>query len=168
MSLGKILALSALYDDKYSCWIPSYGAEVRGGTAHCFVKISDSFISSPLVEEPDIALIFNQPSLDKFERRLSKNSLLVVNTDLLERQPSRKGIRVIPLALNRLALECGNIKLANIIALGVLNILEELFKRENIIKALKGFFFAPLFHLNLKAFSEGERIGKNLKENKPW
>jgi 2-oxoglutarate ferredoxin oxidoreductase subunit gamma len=79
MSLAKIIALGALKEKKVVTWFPSYGAEVRGGTAHCFVKISNKFISSPFVDKVDFGIIFNQPSLDKFEKNIKKGGVLIVN-----------------------------------------------------------------------------------------
>ncbi len=83
LSLGKVLAKAALNEGKYTTWFPSYGAEMRGGTAHCFVKISDSPIASPFIDYPNIAMIFNQPSLDKFKNKLKQANPLILNSDLI-------------------------------------------------------------------------------------
>jgi 2-oxoglutarate ferredoxin oxidoreductase subunit gamma len=156
MSLGKIIALGALKEKKVVTWFPSYGAEVRGGTAHCFVKISDKFISSPFIEMVDFAIIFNQPSLDKFEKNLKKGGILIGNSDFIKRESRRKDIKKIMLPLNEIALECGNIKTANIVALGVLVKISNLFKKKNIVEALKEVFKnKEILEKNLKALEKG-------------
>jgi 2-oxoglutarate ferredoxin oxidoreductase subunit gamma len=156
MSLGKIIALGALKEKKVVTWFPSYGAEVRGGTAHCFVKISNKFISSPFVDKVDFGIIFNQPSLDKFEKNIKKGGVLIVNRDLIQRDPQRKDIKKIMLPLNKIALECGNIKTANIVALGVLVKLSNLFKKKNIVEVLKEVFKnKEILEKNLKALEKG-------------
>jgi len=158
MRLGKIIAQAALYEGKDTVFFPSYGAEMRGGTAHCFVKISDHPIASPFVEHPDLAIIFNQPSLDKFKQRL-KSSLVIVNSDLAPRLEQSLAARTINLPLNKMALEGGNIKVANIIALGILAASRpKLLMRKTIISVLKETFKKKgSFEVNFKAFSLGEK-----------
>ncbi|MDD5584380.1 MAG: 2-oxoacid:acceptor oxidoreductase family protein [Candidatus Omnitrophica bacterium] len=152
MSLGKALATAALSEGKYSLYFPSYGAEVRGGTAYCFVKIADTVVASPLIENPDIAIILNQPSLDKFEKGLKKGCLLIANADLITRKPVRGDIKAVLAPLNAIALECGNSKVANIAALGILiTLIPGLLKKETIITLLK------------KTFSSGELLEQNIK-----
>src|SRR6056297_2781993 len=84
MKLGKILAEIALLQNKHTSWFPSYGAEMRGGTAHCFVKISDRHISSPFIDSPDIAVIFNQPSLARFKKSFNHKTTVILNRDLIQ------------------------------------------------------------------------------------
>ncbi|MDD3297051.1 MAG: 2-oxoacid:acceptor oxidoreductase family protein, partial [Candidatus Omnitrophica bacterium] len=102
MSLGKIIARAALKSNKHTIWFPSYGAEMRGGTAHCFVKISDKPIASPFIVYPDIAIILNQPSLDKF-RKVIKKGILVTNKDLIGKISMSKNITLKNLPLNSMA-----------------------------------------------------------------
>ncbi|MCQ9205604.1 MAG: 2-oxoacid:acceptor oxidoreductase family protein [Omnitrophica bacterium] len=157
MSLGKILAKAALLENRYTSWFPSYGPEMRGGTAHCFVKISNSPIGSPFIDEPDIAIILNQLSLEKFKKQLKSKSLLILNSDLTRSNFHSQGIKVISLPLNRIALECGNIKVVNIIALGIFfEVKKNFFKRETIVKVLKDTFAqGEILEANLKAFGLG-------------
>jgi len=100
LSLGKILAKAAIVEDKNATWFPSYGAEVRGCTAHCFVKISKEAIASPFVEYPDIGIILNQPSLDKYRKQFKKRCFLILNSDLIGSDSVNKGIKKISLPLN--------------------------------------------------------------------
>lgn len=163
MSLGKVLSRVALLGNKHTTWFPSYGAEVRGGTAHCFVKISDKSIASPLVEQPDIAIIFNQPSMDRFEKRVKTNGLLIANIDSGSERTFRKDIITAVFSLNKIAMEeCGSVKVANSLALGILFSLKPgLFTRDNIKKVFGETFKEDLFEQNIKAFRKGEEIGKS-------
>jgi len=158
MSLGKILAKAAVLEGKYTVFIPSYGAEMRGGTAHCFVKISDSSIASPFVEFPDTAIIFNQPSLVKFRPRITKEALVILNSDLISKKEGKICGEIIGLPLNKMALGCGDLKTANIIALGVLRAKRPgLVGRKAIISVLKDSFKNKAsYEANLRGFELGE------------
>jgi 2-oxoglutarate ferredoxin oxidoreductase subunit gamma len=160
LSLGRILARIAMKEGKHTIWFPSYGAEVRGGTAHCFVRIADRPIASPFIEKADIAIIFNQPSFDKFEPRFKKRSLLIFNKDLSQKEIVRDDLQKLILPLNRIALECDNIKTANIVALGALSAkMPALFKREGAIEVLNETFKnKDILAQNVKAFCKGEKI----------
>ena len=163
MSLGKILARAAVCEGKHTVFFPSYGAAMRGGTAHCLVKISNSAIASPFIDNPDVGIIFNQPSLDKFRGDFRKNSLVILNSDLAPKVNLTTNIKVIALALNEMALECGNIKVANIIALGALSTLKpKLLMRKTIISVLEETFSKKgSLEANLKAFKLGERFNRS-------
>jgi len=161
MSLGRVLARVAVWEEKHTVFFPSYGAEMRGGTAHCFVKISTNPIASPFIEYPDVAIIFNQPSLDKFKRLLKKGSLVILNSDLTPRVNLAQNIKVVSLPLNRMALEAGNIKVANVIALGVLAAIKpKLLKPKTIISVLKEALKAKpsLVEANLRGFRMGREV----------
>jgi 2-oxoglutarate ferredoxin oxidoreductase subunit gamma len=160
ISLGKILAKAALYDDYYVIGFPSYGAEMRGGTAHCFIKISDSTIASPFIDFPDVAIILNQPSLDKFKSKLKKGCIAILNRDLINNESLNRNIKKISLPLNKLALDCGHVRVANIIALGVLtSVLPDFLKEASVLRALKEAFSTESnWKRNLKAFKKGQAI----------
>jgi len=166
MSLGRILAKAAIREGKFTTWFPSYGAEMRGGTAHCFVKISDSAIASPFIDYPDIAVILNQPSLDKFRKQLKKGSRLILNSDLISNEFSSRSIKSISLPLNKIALDCGNIKTANIAALGVFILFAPGFIwRETVIEVLRETFMCKdILAQNMKAFCKGEEYVNAHKE----
>ena len=168
MSLGKFLAKAALKEGKHTTYFPSYGAEMRGGTAHCCVKVSDSPIASPFQDHPDLALILNQPSLDKFRKKLKKGGILILNSDLVTNKFSFNNIKGVSLPLNKIALDCGNIKVANVVALGALLFLDpSIFKKETLIKALKETFKNQnTLNQNLKALDKGQALATKDKEKK--
>lgn len=172
ISLGKIIAEAAAYSYEHISWFPSYGAEIRGGTAHCFVKVSDEPISSPFVESPDIAIIFNQPSWDKFKTIFNSNTLAILNSDLVagpfKNYTRRSRAQKLPVGrrkllscpLNKIALSCGNLKVANTVALGLVLALNLRFlERKNVVSVLKkNFSDKEKQKQNLKALSEGEKL----------
>lgn len=117
---GKILALAGMSEDKYVSHIPSYGAEMRGGTANCSVIVSDEEVASPVIEHPDVVVALNKPSMTKFEPMLKKGGLLIYNSSLIDEKPSRTDIRSIALDANAIAAECKNERGVNMVALGCL------------------------------------------------
>jgi 2-oxoglutarate ferredoxin oxidoreductase subunit gamma len=117
---GQLMAYTALDLDKHVTWFPSYGPEMRGGTAHCTVIISDEEIGSPMITRPDVAVVMNLPSLDKYEPLVKPGGVLVVNTSLVDREAKRKDIDVVKVPANEIAEEMGEKRLANMILLGAL------------------------------------------------
>jgi len=118
LSMGRFLTHIAMNAGKEVSWVPSYGAEMRGGTANCLVTISEEEISSPLTENPMAAVIMNQPSLDKFENQIKPNGTLVLNSSMVDRLPERDDLRILNMPVNQIAAETGNILGANMIILG--------------------------------------------------
>lgn len=118
LSMGQFLAYAAMEAGKNVSWVPSYGAEMRGGTANCLVTIADEEISSPLTENPMMAVIMNKPSLDKFENRIKPNGTLVVNSSLIDRIPERDDLKILGLPLTQVAEELNNSRGSNMIMLG--------------------------------------------------
>ena len=156
LKLGKVLAQAALMEKKHTIWYPSYGGEMRGGATYCFVKISDSAIASPLIEQPDIAIIFSQPSLNRFKNQLKAKSLLILNADFVAKPTAYKGIEIVNLPLNILAKECGSLRVANSVALGVLTSLRpQLLRRQSIVCALQETFSTKQLDVNLRGFQRG-------------
>ena len=117
MLLGKILAEAAMREDKFVTWLPSYGAEVRGGTANCSVVISDEEIGSPIIGSADILIVLNEPSLVRFQKRVKNNGLIVVNSSLVSSAVDQ-GLKVLKQPFSDAAFKLGNIKAANMVALG--------------------------------------------------
>lgn len=117
---GQVLAFAAMGEGRYVTWIPSYGPEMRGGTAHCTVIVSDEEIGSPLVRRPSAAVVLNIPSMDRYEPLVETDGVLVVNSSLINHPPGRTDIRVLQIPANDLAFEIGETKLANVVLLGVL------------------------------------------------
>lgn len=157
MSLGKIIALAAIYENKYATWFPSYGSEVRGGTAHCLVKLSNTIIGSALIDNPNIAILLNQPSVDKFQKILRKGCLVILNGDLINSEIKLNNVKKNILPLNKIALECGHIRTANIVALGVLlGLKKELVAKATIEKVLREAFTNPVvLDQNIVALNKG-------------
>lgn len=118
MFLGKLLAQAAMTEGLQVTYLPSYGAEVRGGTAHCNVIISSEEIASPVIGAPTSGIVMNHPSLVKFEPKLRPGGLLVVNSSLALESPRRGDIQVMEVPATEIADSLGNIQVANMIALG--------------------------------------------------
>lgn len=119
MLLGKVLATAAMDENKFVTWLPAYGPEVRGGAAHCIVIISDAEIGSPCVDKADTLIIMNQLSFTKFKNRIKNKGLLILNSSLVENN--------VGYPFTDIATELGNVKVANMVALGTY-----LAKRKNI------------------------------------
>ena len=117
---GQVLAVAAMDAGKEVTWIPSYGPEMRGGTANCTVVIADEEIGSPLVEHPPLAVALNLPSFDKYEELLQPGGTLVVNQSMVDRGPRRTDIHVLLVPCNQIAEEIGSRKLVNMVAIGAL------------------------------------------------
>jgi len=117
---GMIVCLAAMKEGKQVSHIPSYGAEMRGGTANCMVVVSDEPIGSPLVPHPSVCVVMNQPSLTKFEPAVKPGGLLIWNSSLVAAAPTRADIRCVAVPANALAEEQGSGRAANMIVLGLL------------------------------------------------
>lgn len=117
---GKFLAYEGLLENKEVTWLPSYGPEMRGGTANCSVIVSDKDVASPLVDKADVIVAMNLPSLDKFEEHVKPGGLLVVNSSIIERKSTRDDITVVYCDANRIAEAVGNPKGANVAILGAM------------------------------------------------
>jgi 2-oxoglutarate ferredoxin oxidoreductase subunit gamma len=117
---GQVLTYAALDYGKHCTWIPSYGPEMRGGTANCTVIISDEEIGSPLVRNPDAVIAMNLPYLDKYEELLKENGTIVANKSLINREIERPGINGLLIPGSEIAEEMGNSRIANMVLIGAL------------------------------------------------
>jgi 2-oxoglutarate ferredoxin oxidoreductase subunit gamma len=117
---GTVLARAAMAEGREVLWIPSYGPEMRGGTASCTVIVGDGPIGSPIVDRPDAAVVLNPPSLAKFEPVLASGGLLVLNTTLIEAEVGREDLEVVDIPCTALAKEAGDDRLVSVVALGAL------------------------------------------------
>ncbi|MBQ3889680.1 MAG: 2-oxoacid:acceptor oxidoreductase family protein [Clostridia bacterium] len=117
---GKVLANKALMDGKHLSWLPSYGPEMRGGTANCSVIVSDEPVGSPIVTKPDVLVAMNLPSLDKFEDAVVPGGMILVDSTLIERKVARDDVRVFYVPATQLANEMGVPTLANMVITGKL------------------------------------------------
>ena len=117
---GQLLAYAAMDSDYHVTWYPSYGPEMRGGTAHCTVIISDDSIGAPIVTQPEIALVFNGPSFEKYEPIVKTGGLLVVNCSICNQQSVRNDIDQVLVPANNIAEEYGSAKMMNMALLGAM------------------------------------------------
>jgi 2-oxoglutarate ferredoxin oxidoreductase subunit gamma len=120
MFAGQILSYAAMDAGKEVTWIPSYGPEMRGGTANCTVVIADEEIGSPVVKNPDAVLAMNLPSLDKYEPLIKPGGVLVINASMVDRPARRTDITAVSIPCNEIAEQIGNPRLANMVAIGAL------------------------------------------------
>ncbi len=118
--IGKFLAMACMLDGKHVSWLPSYGPEMRGGTANCSVIVSDDDVASPMVGKADAVVAMNLPSLDKFENSVRPGGVLVINSSLIERKSTRDDITVVYCDAMKIAEDIGNPKGANVAILGAL------------------------------------------------
>lgn len=137
LSMGKILAYSGVMQDKEVSWMPSYGPEMRGGTANVTVIISDERISSPILNEYDTAIILNQQSMDKFEHTVKPGGLLIYDPNGITRHPERKDINVYTIEAAEMAGKLGLSKVFNMIVLGGFLKLKPIVGMEYIHKGLE-------------------------------
>ncbi|MCP4713964.1 MAG: 2-oxoacid:ferredoxin oxidoreductase subunit gamma [Deltaproteobacteria bacterium] len=166
LSTGQILARAAMLEDKYVTYLPSYGAEVRGGTANCTVTISDEEIASPIASEPEFVVALNQPSYLRFQNLLQSGGFLLYNASLVDAALSRGDIETLGVPITELATGLGNVKVANMVMLGAFIRVSNLLSYERILKNLSeilGAGKARLLKINQEAFTQGYEY---LKEQK--
>ncbi len=162
---GQLLTYAANDAGFFVTWIPSYGPEMRGGTAHCTVVIGDEPIGSPIVRNPDMVMAMNLPSTDKYEALLKPNGLLVANGCLVKRPIQRHDIDVIVIPANDIAEEHGSIRLANVVMLGALLAATGLLPLETVEQALTAHLperHRRLLEANKTALRTGARFAATL------
>ena len=155
---GQIVAYAAMDVGKEVTWIPSYGPEMRGGTANCTVVIADEEIGSPLVKNPPLAVALNLPSFDKCEESMASGGTLIVNQSMVDREAKRVDVNVIFVPCNEIAEEIGNKKLMNMIAVGALLTVLSDITLKDLEKALEAHLPARHKHLlpsNFEALRRG-------------
>jgi 2-oxoglutarate ferredoxin oxidoreductase subunit gamma len=163
---GQLLAYAALESDKHVTWFPSYGPEMRGGTAHCTVIISDEEIGSPVVKNPQGALVMNLPSLDKYEPLVRKGGVLIVNSSLVDRSAKRDDIQVVEVPANEIAEELGYQRLANLVMVGALLQMLPVLEIKSISEALELHIsdrHRELIEVNKKALERGTQFAESEK-----
>jgi len=137
MLMGRLLAYAGMIEGKKVAWMPSYGPEMRGGTANCTVLISTEEIGSPIVSHPKVLIAMNQPSLDKFEQNVNDDGLIIINASLIGRKLKRKNIAEIRIPADDIAYKLGNSRVANMVVLGAYVEKSGVVKLESIFKALE-------------------------------
>lgn len=161
MAMGQLLTYSGMLEDKSVSWLPSYGPEMRGGTANCNVIISTEPVGSPVVVEATTAIVLNKPSLDKFEASLVPGGKLFINSSLIERKSIRDDIDVYYIPANEIANELGNLRVANMVMLGAYLEVVHTVEMESIESAFPKVFGESKLHLlaiNKEAFERGAEV----------
>jgi 2-oxoglutarate ferredoxin oxidoreductase subunit gamma len=157
---GTVLARAAMTEGREVLWIPSYGPEMRGGTASCTVIVADRRIGSPIVDRADAAVVLNPPSLARFEPLVVPGGLLVVNSSLIEAEVSRTDVEVVTLPCTTLAREAGDGRLISVVGLGALIARRPLVTVESVRSALAAIVSAKhpeILEADLVAFDAGYR-----------
>ena len=163
LSMGKILAYAGLLDGLEVTWMPSYGPEQRGGTANVTVILSDEPISSPVLDQYDVAVILNQQSLDKFESHVKPGGTLIYDPYGINRLPQRTDIKVVEVKATEAAVETGNMKTFNMLLLGALLKLFPMVSSDTVIEGLKKTLPERHHHLsplNREAIEKGASLVK--------
>jgi len=155
---GQVLAHAALHQGMEVSWLPSYGPEMRGGTAHCIVILSPEPIASPIVRNPQAAVVMNNPSMIRYQPRVRPGGLLVVNASLVTEPAARADVRVLQVPASEIADEMGEPRLLNVVLLGALLAALPIVNRDSISSALQAHLPERHRHLwekNLQAFDRG-------------
>lgn len=134
---GQMLAYAGIAHGQNVTWLPSYGPEMRGGTANVTVIIGDEEIGAPVVQQPQIALVFNPPSMEKFEPLVRAGGLLVYNSSMIQAQPQRIDLTYLPVPANDIAQDIGNPTVANMVALGALVAASGMLPLTTVIEAMR-------------------------------
>ncbi|HET6272841.1 MAG TPA: 2-oxoacid:acceptor oxidoreductase family protein [Bacteroidota bacterium] len=161
LSMGMTLAYAGMIEQKEISWMPSYGPEMRGGTANCIVIVSDSKISSPIVTRFDTVVALNQPSMDKFEKSVKPGGLLLYDSTNIISPPSRTDIQVVPVPASEEAIKLKNSKTMNMIVLGAFLERTKVVEVETVMEALKKVLperYHHLLPLNEQALRRGMEL----------
>ncbi|MBS7526026.1 2-oxoacid:acceptor oxidoreductase family protein [Fusibacter paucivorans] len=159
MLMGQLISYAGMIEGKEVSWLPSYGPEMRGGTANCAVMVSDKPIGSPVItDNATTAIIMNLPSLDKFETDVIADGNLLINSSLIEKKAAREDLKVYYVPANEIANDLGNLKTANMVMLGAYLELTKAVEIESVLSALKktlGDAKAHLIDINREAIKKG-------------
>lgn len=167
LSLGMTLAYGGMIEEKEISWMPSYGPEMRGGTANCITILSNNKISSPIISKFDSAIILNQPSMDKFASKVKPGGLLLYESGNIFKPSTRSDITIIGIPATTEANRMKNAKIMNMIMLGAYLQQRPVVKKESIVQALKNVLPEKYHHLlpiNEQAMEIGASMAKQLSE----
>jgi len=165
MTVGQLLAYTAMEEGKQVVWIPSYGPEMRGGTANCTIVVSDKRIGSPIINNPLSACVFNRPSLDKFGGMIRPGGLLLVNSSLIDIKSGRDDITEFMVPANETAIRLGNPKVANMVMLAAYIHATDIVSFKTLDKMLheKLGHKKDLMKINMRAIEEGKKFTKKVE-----
>lgn len=159
LMMGYAFAVATMRDGKEVTYLPSYGAEMRGGTANCTVCVSDEEIFSPVASSPDYAVIMNNPSMIKYESAIAEGGIVFLNSNLVNKEPSRDNVIVVKVPANDIARELGSERIINMIMLGAFVARTKITSMDSIMNGLteivKGKKTSSLMKLNRKALDRG-------------
>lgn len=161
---GTLLAYTAMEEGKYVTWIPSYGAERRGGPSYCLIIISNKEIYSPIITDTDCLICLDRIGLEIYENSLKKNGVLFINTSLIKKKPSKNDIEIIEIPAGKLAEEVGNIRTTNMISIGAYIEKTKVVSLDNAIKSLEKVVskkHSELIELNVLALKKGTEFIKS-------
>ncbi len=155
--MGYLLAMGGMYEGKNVTCLPSYGAEVRGGTANCTVVISNEEIASPVASEPEYAVLMNNPSLLRFQNQVQSGGTIFLNSSMIEARPIRGDLEIVEVPVNDLAKQLSENKVTNMIMLGAFIKKTGLVSQETIVRVIKDTFGSRpgVYKLNKSALSLG-------------
>lgn len=163
LTIGKFLAKAGMKEGKNVSWLPSYGPEMRGGTANVSAVISDQPVASPIVSFPNVLVALNQPSLDKFAANVVKGGYIIANETLCPKVPHFEGVKTVAAPLTDIANEIGSDKVVNMIAIGIVIGLTNMIKYDTIAADLTSFLEKKnpeLLKMNLIAIKKGMELAK--------
>ncbi len=160
---GQLLSYAGMAENLHVTWIPSYGPEMRGGTANCTVILSEEEIGAPIVRHPTIAVVLNLPSMEKYEPLVKRGGLLIVNSSLIPLTSERQDIRTIYVAASDIATELGNPRMANMVILGALIGATNIVSLETVARQLDEHLSQrqrKWLEPNIAALKKGAELGK--------
>jgi 2-oxoglutarate ferredoxin oxidoreductase subunit gamma len=161
LSMGMTLAYAGIIEGKEVSWMPSYGPEMRGGTANCVVIVSDKRISSPIVTKFDALISMNQPSLDKFEKAVKPNGIIMYDSGNIIVPPTRTDITIAAVPVEAEALKLNNLKVRNMIMVGAFLSVCQVVSVDSVVKALKKVLperYHHMLKINQDALERGEKL----------
>ncbi len=163
LTIGRFLAQAGMKEGKNVSWLPSYGPEMRGGTANVSTVVSDEAIASPIVSFPDVLVALNQPSIDKFAPSIRPGGILIYNTNMCPHGCKRDDIQVVSAPMVDIALEIGSQMVMNMLAIGIIIGKTGIIKHETMVDDLKDYMKGrspELLEMNLNAIQRGVEIGR--------
>lgn len=165
MLIGQMLAYAGMNEGKNVVWLPSYGPEMRGGTAYCTVVVADRAIGSPVIDRPSTIAVLNRPSLDKFHTKVKPGGILIINTSLIDVTTDRTDLRVLDVPANQIALQAGTAKAANMAVLGAYLGATKVVGLDSVKHMIqKTFAKKPqLVDLNIKVLELGHALGETVQ-----
>lgn len=167
LTMGMILCYAGMNEGKEVCWMPSYGPEMRGGTANCITIISDSEISSPIISKFDTVVALNQPSIDKFDPAVKPGGNLIYDSTNVISPPRRTDINIFPIPASDEANKLNNLKVMNMIMLGAFVEVTKVVEDESIVFGLQQVLperYHKLIPLNKEAYEIGKKLSESILE----